>query len=55
MVIVICEAVPDSHCYNYGEAWAKPHRQFYGERWAKPHTSKLFLTRLNKTLSINKI
>ena len=25
MVIVICEAVPDSHCYNYGETWSKPH------------------------------
>ena len=42
MVIVICEAVPDSHCYNYGETWAKPHpwsgfndRHCYGETSAK--------------------
>ena len=36
-----------SHCYNY--------RHSYGETCAKPHSSKLFLTCLNKTLSIKKI
>ena len=24
-----------SHCYNYGETWAKPHRHCYGETSAK--------------------
>ena len=42
MVIVIREAVPEGHCYNYGETWAKP------------RSSKLFLTCLNKTLSTKK-
>ena len=55
MVIVICEAVPDSHCYNYGETCVMHHRHCYGETWAKPHSSKLFLTCLNITLSINNI
>ena len=47
MVTVICEAVPDSNCNNY--------RHGYGETRLKPHSSKLFLTCLNKTLSINNI
>ena len=34
MVIVICEAVRDRHCY--GETWAKPNRHCYGETWARP-------------------
>ena len=39
-----------SHCYNYGETWAKPHKHSYGETCAKPHSSKLFLACLNKNL-----
>ena len=50
MVIVICEAVPDSHCYNYGETWAKPHRHSYGKTCAKPHQN-YFLHVLTKPLA----
>ena len=44
-----------SHFYYYGETWTKPHRHCYGETSAKLHSSKLFITCLNKTLSIKNI
>ena len=50
MVIVICEAVPDSHCYNYGERWAQPHRRSYGKPCAKRHQN-YFLHALTKPLA----
>ena len=51
MVLVVCEAVPDSFCYNYGETWAKPIVIVMVKHLRSPIALNYFLLVLTKPLA----